>query len=206
MATSTKNLWMYGLLGVGVVAVGAGAFVMRSRAGEASTLPTELRVASLKAQAEADPGTLRDTMREAMRRDDLTDEQRSELSNNMRSVWQSMMTERIDAWFAAQSEADKNAVLDAQIDEFETRRAEWEKQRAEREKKGDKDEAGDRERFRQMFSPPSKEERKAQSESRSADQTARMMTYFSAMRARMEQRGIKPPGGPGGGRGPWGRR
>lgn len=203
MAASSKNILIFGLIGGGLVVAGTSAFLIKSRSGTASTLPSELQLAALKDKAEHDPAALRDTMHENMRREDLTDEQRRELRSNMREVWQSMMRERMDAWYAAESEAEKTAIIDQQINEFEARRAEWEKRRAEAEQSGESEQ--DRERFRQMFSPPSKEERKARSESRSADQTARMMTYFAAMRKRMEERGIQPPGGPGG-RGPWGRR
>ena len=202
MAASQKNVWIFSAVGVGLVTVGAVAFLMKSPSGQASTLPSELRPEALKELVEKDPGALRDTMRDTMRRDDLTDAQREELRSNMRNMFQSMMNERMDAWYAAETEADKTALLDQQIDEFEARRAEWEKNRAEEEKDGDEEKNGERERG--MFRTPTKEERKARSESRSADQTARMMTYFSAMRKRMDERGIKPPGGAGG-RGPWGR-
>ena len=149
------------------------------------------------------PNWLSYTMRDMIRREDLTDEQRRELRSNMRDVFRTMMRERMDAWYAAETDAEKTAILDQQIDEFEARRAEWERRRAEAEES--EEGRADRERFRQMFATPSKEERKARSESRNPDQTARMMGYFSAMRKRMEQRGIQPPGGPGG-RGGWGRR
>lgn len=199
---ASKTPWILSAAGVVVVAGVAIGYVAWPRgAANASALPPELSVEALKAQS-SEPGKMMDTMRDAMRRDDLTDEQRRELGRNMREVWQTTMTARMDEYYSA-SEEEKNDVLDRHIDEFERFRAEMEKRRAEREKSGEDER--DRERGRATFGAQSQEERKARSESRNPDQMARMMGYFSAMRTRMTERGIKPPDGPGfgfgGGRG-----
>jgi hypothetical protein len=210
-SAGVSTYWIGG--GAALVALGAAAtgyMIVGGSPDRAKALPKEMSVSALKAQAETDPAKMMDTFRETMRRDDLTDEQRREIGSNMRQVWQSMMTERIDEWYAAQTEDEKVAVLDRQIDEFAARMSDWQRRREEREREGEQASEEERERMRQMWSPPTREERKARSESRNPDQMARSMVYFAAMRSRMDQRGIQMPrGGPGGrgmGAGGGGRR
>jgi len=163
-------------------------------------IPKELSVESLKAQAEAEPARMMTTVRETMRRDDLTDEQRRQIAENMRKVWEDTMRKRVDDYYAANSEEDKKAILDRQIDEFEERRKELEERRKEDAKNGESRDRADRgQPFRGMFGQQTKEERKERSESRDPDRMARQTAYFSAMRERMSERGIKAPFGPGGG-------
>ncbi len=50
---------------------------------------------------------------------------------------------------------------------------------------------------REGHGPPSREERKAHSESRDPDQAARRLAYFTKLRERAEKRGIQMPMGPG---------
>lgn len=198
--------WLLGGIVAGLAAVAAVAVVVRAKSGAPeSTLPGALQVASLKAQAESNPGVLRETIRENMQRDDLSDEQQRELASNVRSVFRTLLTERVEEWYAAESQEEKTAILDRHIDEFQARRQEWDRRRAEREKAGkDDEEESGRERMRRAFASPSKQERKARSESRDPDQSARMMTYFAAVRSRMTERGMQPPVPGPGGRGPWG--
>jgi len=203
MTGPSNSTWTYVLIGAGIVVVGSVAYVGRTRSGPSpSKLPQSLQVASLAAQAKTDPASLRDTFRESMRSEELTEAQRRELASNMRQVFRAMIKERVDAWFAAETEAEKKAILDQQIDDFQARREAWNKRRAEQDKSGEDDQNGDRARFRQAFASRSKDERKARSESRNPDQSARRMAYFSAVRSRMNERGIKPPARRGG---PWGR-
>jgi len=177
-------------------------------------VPKELRVASLKAQS-ADPDKLMDTMRNAYRRDDLTEEQRRQVRSNLREVWTSMIDERIDEYFGAAPNVQAS-ILDKHIDEFQQRRKGWEKRRKEFEKErkarqareggdGESREArrsGDRRRFGSR----SRTERKARSENRNPDKQVRRMAYFAAIRKRMSERGIqmrwRGPGSRGRGRRP----
>ena len=161
-------------------------------------IPPELSVESLKAKTQ-EPEKLRETIRDTMRRDDLTDEQRRQIAENMRAVWEGEMQKRVDEYFAA-SEEEKTAVLDRQIDEMQERMKEWQKRREEDQKKdGEKVRAQQGQRFAGMFGQQSREERKQRSETRNPDQAGRQMAYFAAMRDRATERGITIPAGPGGG-------
>ncbi len=203
----SRRIWPICAVGLllAMVAVVWGVSAQTEQA-PASTLPSELSVDNLKAQMKEDPSKLR----EAMRRDDLTEEQRRELRDNMRQVWRSGMDERVDAYYAAASQEDRDELLDKQIDEFqdrskewEKRRAEWEKRRQEREASGDQEGDEEQPERRDWRRERTQAERKADSESRNPDQTARRMGYFTALRQRMKQRGIE---GGWGGHGGSGRR
>lgn len=161
-------------------------------------IPPEMSVDSLKAKAQ-EPDKLRETIRDTMRRDDLTDEQRRQIAENMRTVWEGEMNKRVDEYFAA-SEEEKNVVLDRQLDEWRERMKEWEQRRKEEEKKdGEKDRTDQAPRFAGMFGQQSREQRKERSETRDPDRAARQMAYFAAMRYRAAERGINMPFGPGAG-------
>lgn len=190
---------------VAVLALGGtGWALMRSGAPAGPAIPSELSVDALKAQAKEDPGKMMGTIRETMRRDDLTDEQRRQIGENMRKVWEDTMQERVDEYYAAAGDEERKQILDRQIDEFEERRKEWQARRAEEEKKGGKDGAQGGP-FAGGPGSQTREERKERAESRNPDQMARQMAYFSAMRQRMGERGIKAPSfGPGGRGGPGG--
>ncbi len=186
-----------------VVAGGMTVWGMIRSAAQQSTLPEELSVASLKSQMSEGSDQFRQTMRA---QEDLTDEQRQELRRNMREVMGSMMTERVDEYYAAAPE-EKDAVLDRHIDEFQERMKEWRKRREERrrEQGDDADQERNREEWRERMrgrrGGGTSEQRKSRSESRDPDQMVRMMSYFQALRSRMTERGIESPGGRGG----WGR-
>lgn len=188
------------IISASLVVIGGTVWAFtRGEARAGVIIPKELSVEALKAQAADNPGTLRATVRETMRRDDLTDEQRRQVGENMRKVWEETMHKRVDEYYAAASEEEKNEVLDRQIDEFEERRKEWEARRKEEEKKDGKNDEARGGPGRGPFAPQNREERKDRAESRNPDQTARQMAYFSAMRQRMSQRGLTPPSfGPGG--------
>ncbi len=198
----TPQAWIASVMLLSVVGGSVWAWSRRGDGGV--VVPSELSVASLAAQAKSDPGQMMNTVRNTIRRDDLTDEQRKQIGQNIRSVWESAMRERMDQYYAATTDEDRTAILDQQIDEFEQRRKEWEQRRKADEK--EEVERADREqRGPGMFGPQSKDERKERSESRNPDQMARQMAYFAAMSKRMGERGIKAPFGPSAGRGGPGR-
>lgn len=187
---------------ISVVAVGGAGWGLMHRQSAAGTpVPAEFSVESLKAQAKDDPGKMMGQLRETMQREDLTEEQRRQIGENMRKVWEDTMQERVDEYYSATSDEERRAILDRQIDEFEQRRKEWQARQAEAEKKNGSN-AGPPPGFAGRPGAVSREERKERAESRNPDQTARQMAYFAAMRQRMNERGIKPPsfgrGGPGG--------
>jgi hypothetical protein len=199
VALGSRRLTFVLLTAIGVIAAGATVLelTLRRRTADASALPPELSVASLKAQMN-EPGRAMDTIRDNMRRDDLTDEQRRQLMANAREVMQATMAERVDEYFAAPEE-EKEAVLDKHIDDFVARQRAFEERREDLQRNQDQD----RERFRSAFGSMSQQDRKERFESRDADRMARAMTYFAAARNRMKERGIQPPTRPGG-RGPRG--
>lgn len=199
--------------GVAIVTAAVWGFASWSNGEqEKPIVPKELSAAVLKEQAKTDPRKLGETMREMFRRDDLTDEQRSEVRRNMRQAWTGVIDERVDEYFAAASE-DREALLDSQIDEWQERMNGWaerrEQRRREREARdrqngddGEQDQA-DQERRRRWRGTQTREQRKARSESRDPDKSARRSAYFSAVRKRAQARGIEMSGP--GGRGPRGR-
>lgn len=201
---------------VSVLALGGGVWGITGWVGgeddNPSNLPEELTAASLAKQAEEDPGKLVETMMNTRRRDDLTEEQRRQARRNVRTLWQSQMDERVDEYFAA-SDEEKNAVLDRQIAEtmerMESMRKIWEQRRKEREqerKESGQDDESEQDRRRRWGGSQTRDERKARSEDRDPDSSARRMAYFQAMRKRAEEQGIQMfgRGGPGG-RGAGGR-
>lgn len=203
-----------------VVLLGGAAWGLIAWTGSgetASTLPEELRLETLRKNAESDPGAMRTTMMNSFRRDDLTEEQRREARENMRTVFEERLDNNINEYFTA-SEEDKTVVLDRQIDEFQKQMEEWrgqmeemrkerEARRAEREKNGEKADDERDEGARRWAGPQTREERKARSESNNPDKMAKRFAYFNAAQKRMTERGIETPfgrggfGGPGGGQG-----
>lgn len=200
---NSKVTWL--LIGGATCALGAGTWIVVARNGATADagvpVPAEFSKDALQAKMAEGPGGF-GAMREAMERPDLTEEQRRQIADNARSVFRERMDATVSEYFNAQTEDDKNAVLDRQIDQFQNRpqptdeqRKEWEKRREERRAEGG------------VRPEPTQQERKERSESRNPDQTARQMAFFSAMRERATQRGItlpQGPGGSGGGRGGFG--
>ena len=197
------------MIGIAVACMlGAGAAVWgltrsKTESGKPGVdVPKEFQVASLK---ESPPERRRgfETMRDVIERQDLTDDQRRQIMDNMREVFEERERKRLDEYFKA-SDEKKKEILDKDIDEMQERMKEWEKRRAEMSEQ-DREKA--RERMRGLWGGQnaSREERKNRSESRNPDDRARRMAYRQAMEGRMKERGITPPqwGGPrgGGGRG-----
>ncbi|MCH7592647.1 MAG: hypothetical protein IH989_07710 [Planctomycetes bacterium] len=168
-------------------------------ASKPSLLPKELSVDSLRAAGDK-PETMMATLRDSFRRDDLTDEQRRELRRNMREVWRSRTTERVNEYFNAPSD-EADAVLDRHIDELVSSMQAMRTAREERQKVTKQDGSqADRRNGRGRMGSRSRQDRKQSSESRNPDETARAMLYFNNLRARATDRGIQIPGR-GGGRG-----
>ncbi len=132
-----------------------------------------------------------DKLREQTENPDLTEEQRRELGRQMRAVWEARMDARLDEYFAAPAD-DLTALLDRHIDEMQNEMNQREERRQQREQQPDAGEERPRPR-RPDFASMSTQERKLRTESRDPDRQARRMAYFSAVRARMEERGIQPP-------------
>jgi hypothetical protein len=175
----------------------------------AAKAPSDDELSQLRAQATADPNALFGKMRDTMRDEKLTDDQRRKMMDNMRTVFEEQMDKRVDEYYTAKPE-DREEILDRHIDEFEKFRREREKEREEAEAKGE-DREKDREQWRKRMSERSRAERKADSEKRDINKMARRMAYFNAVRQQMQKRGIEPPrwggpGGPGGRGGPGGPR
>ncbi len=166
-------------------------------------VPKEFQVASLKEIQSPQRGF--ETMRQVMEREDLTDDQRRQIMENMRALREERERQEMDEYFKA-SEEKRKQILDKNIDEMQERWKEMEKRRAENPNPPNEQM---RERMRNLWGGgnASREERKSRSESRNPDDRARRMAYRQAVEGRMKERGITPPqwGGPGGRGGGGGR-
>jgi len=80
-------------------------------------VPKELTVASLQAQAN-DPAKIAQTMRETLERKDLSDEQRRDVRDNMRQVFEAEMDKSVDEYLTAPPE-QKTAVIDRHLDRLQ---------------------------------------------------------------------------------------
>ena len=133
--------------------------------------------------------------------EDLTEEERELLGNNMRTIWMEHMNERAEEYFAA-SDEEKVAILDRQIDEFTefgNRMREYrESQQDEEEEEDEEERERRREEMRRRWRSPSKEERKERMVETNPDQQAKMIYMFTKMRERAQERGIDMGWGRGG--------
>ncbi len=195
--TESHRTLLLAAIGAGLVIAGAvGAYVFGGLGKPAKPAPPDPNVLIAKLEQE-----------------NLPEEERRATREQMRDAMQARMDTRLDEYFTA-SEADKMAVLDRHIDEMQKEMAEWEKRRAEWEKRRQEREAAaasDPNRDpnaapgpgwqRPNLAAMSPEERKQRAESRDPDRMGRMMSYFTALRARATERGIQMPqwGPPGGG-------
>lgn len=202
---------------VGVLAAGAAVWgVVHSGEKKAeepvlAAVPDEYSIDKLRAVSKEDPGKAFDQMRETMDRKDLTEEQRMQIGDNMRTVMEEQMQARMDEYYRA-PEAEREAILDRQIDELQKFRKRMEERRekeeAERAAEGkqmteeerQKEREKRMEQWRKREATKSKAQRKQESESRNPNQMAQRFAYWGAMNKRMQARGIEPPRfGPGGG-------
>ncbi len=192
----------------GVVVFGGAVWAVVGRTADDSDnplhLPDELTTAALKKKAAEDPAAVGRTIMNTFDRDDLSDEQRRAVRRSVREVFMSQIDKRVDEYFAA-SEDEKLAVLDRQIDEWQVQSAKmremWAERRRQREARRKESGEDSSQDGRRRWGPQNRGERKARSESRDPDKSARRMAYFQAARSRASERGIQMPGrrgGPGG--------
>ena len=104
-----------------------------------------------------------------------------------------MMEYRVNEYFGM-PEDKRTAYLDKMINEMEARRGEFGARRP------DANDQNDRRRQRRQFARGAEDQR-ARMESVDPLTRAKRAAFREAMRARMQQRGINPPGSGGGGRG-----
>ena len=108
-----------------ILALGGGVWgVVAMTGGKKSSLPKELQNA-IKADAN-DPGKLMATAWAAAEKGNLTEAQRHELFHSVHTAMDEQMNKRIETYFAA-APADRNAILDRDIDEMQTRMKDWQK-------------------------------------------------------------------------------
>ena len=216
------------LIAAAVVAVAAGAvwggryWFQRRGGGLQAQLaggnPDELRAAmlaldkdkletpegkkSLEITAERMRGMKFAQIMEVMRGKDLTDEQRDHLREVGRETMMTYMNQRVDEFFAAPNKAEREKILDRNIDEM----LDFQKQMQayEEEHKNDPEHQAEREREWAAWAKRDTQQEKQRMEGGNPDQQKRMWAYFGQMRARAEARGIQPGGGPGRPGGPGG--
>src|SRR5262245_30295481 len=130
MAQKTNPVMFWGALG-GALALttGATAWMVSSRhadeARAAHAVPPERTVDALKKES-TNPGNMMDTVRDAMNREDLTDEQRRQIGENVREVWRQRIDARVKEYFGAKSDEEKQAVLDKHLDEMQAQMQDFE--------------------------------------------------------------------------------
>ena len=137
--------------------------------------------------------------REFFHQDEAT---REKMRETIQPVFEAIMQERAEQYFALKTPEEKVAYLDKMIDE----RAERFKKMAENmQEMTDEQRAEMRKRFeehrRNRGSGPSLDRIKSRIESTDPKARAEMTQFHLAMRERMKQRGV--PTGPGGGHGGW---
>ncbi len=199
---NTPKTWLMAGSSLALVAGAAwGVSAYLSHPRDPFGLPPELSAQNLKAESE-DPAKMMQAMRDLRQRTDLTEEQRREAMRRMFEERRAREEQRINEYFAA-AEAQRQAILDRQIDEMQRQREEWERAREQWDREHPTTEPASRP-ARPDFTSLSRQEQKTRAESRDPDAMARNMAYRAALRARMEERGIQPPRGPWGGGGPGG--
>jgi hypothetical protein len=183
--------------------------VNRMRAALVSADPEELKGEDARERRRLTIETMRSMPIEDLfklwRGDDLSDEERELLGKNMRTLWMNYMGEMADEYFSAAPE-EKEQLLDRRIDEFVDFR---DRMRDYYEAHKDDPEFQERrERERERWRNPSKEDRKEHMLETSPDQQAKMFYMFRQMSERAAERGIDFGfgGRGGGGHGGAGRR
>ncbi|MFP4053694.1 MAG: hypothetical protein ACLFV7_07520 [Phycisphaerae bacterium] len=131
--------------------------------------------------------------RRLLRRAELSEEQRSRLRENLAPLGRQRMQERMQKYFDLPAQ-QRTAYLDKMIDEFQERRTEWEKRRAQRQanppKEGDNGQQTRRGREgRGHFTAGRLRQR---IETSDPLERARHVEFISALRKRMQERGIRP--------------
>jgi hypothetical protein len=208
--TPKKRTWLWALLAVLGVAVAATAAYLVANSGPsrvqkdlASGDVEKMRSALLAADTEMlesregrETGNL--TI-EAMKKmsvedlmklwegDDLTDEQREALGENMRAIWMNYMSETAEKYFVASKE-EKVKILDQQLDEWKSF---MDRMRAYREAHENDPEYQKRQQERRdRWRNSTREERKEQTVNMNTDQQTKMFYMFQQMRKRAQERGM----------------
>jgi hypothetical protein len=142
-------------------------------------------------------GNRREVFRAA--REQLTDEQRQQLRENMSSMMQQQMQKRVEEYFALPPE-QRQQHLDATIDEMIARREQFATRRAERQAQGETNRPESStsdapnqtdQQTRRPRRGPSAERLKRRIENTDPETRARFVQYISDLRARMEERGVE---------------
>jgi hypothetical protein len=187
--------WIGVLVVLTLVGVGA-AWAIQSRPD-----PQVVKVQGLQARLRTSEGlpdaerrALFDEMRNEM--EQLPEEIREQLWRAQREEFEDRMLARMKATLAM-SGAEQKAALDAQIDEFESRRKEWEARRRERGQQGEK-KAGERKSDGRGASRggTSAEQRDARRKARldrsTPEQRAVRAEYRKLLEQRRKERGLGP--------------
>jgi hypothetical protein len=98
-----------------------------------TAVPKEFTVDAMKAKSQ-DPGKVFEQIHQAMNRTDLTEEQKHAIRENAREVMEAQMDKRMDQYFTATSDSQKQVILDEQIDEMQAHMKDWEQRRAQWQK------------------------------------------------------------------------
>lgn len=126
----------------------------------------------------------------------LPEEQRRQIRRNMRSAFHEHMQQRLNEYFALQTQQEKNAFLDNAIDEMQRRMAEHEARRAQG---GERSSARgpDGDRGPRSHRGPSPQRLKNHIERTDPAEHAKRMQFFHDMQKRAAERGItlRGPGG-----------
>lgn len=175
----------------------------RVRAALTSAERGDMDTETRKIAADAMRNMSTEEMMKLMDRDDISEEDRRRLRRNIGTIWRGEMLDRAEQYYAAETEEEKNAVLDKQIDQFQKFRERMEQIRKQREEDGEDDEEAQKERENRWRNRPvqTTEQKKERMAARSPEQSAKMMNMFMAMRNRASQRGIEMGGFGRGGRG-----
>jgi hypothetical protein len=117
----------------------------------------------------------------------LTDEQRSRMAANMQIVFMNYMGQVAEEFYSAPPEK-KDEILDRQIDEWMEFRDRMEEYRQAHE--DDPEYQARRERERERWRNPSKEDRKSQMLNQDPDRQMKMWNMFGQMARRAQERGL----------------
>jgi len=121
---------------IGILALASGTWgVVSLSRNRKAAVPKEFTVAALNAEAQ-EPGKVFEQIHQAMGRTDLTDEQKHEIRENAHAVMEIQMDRRVDSYFAAKTDSERQALLDQQLEEMQSLRKEWEQRRAQRQQEG----------------------------------------------------------------------
>ena len=133
----------------------------------------------------------------------LNEKEQENFRREARNARMGAMLQKMDEFFALEDENERNAFLDQEIERFQEMRNQWQARRKERESKGEAEgesKGNDRGgRGWGRVQPGDKEgmlnRQRMMLDKSSPQQRAKFTEYFTAMRQRMESRGIEMPWG-----------